>query len=64
MSQVKDSDKKDDTYINQITSQIFKVEKFTTNNYLFVIAVINFIFDINVSSTMLNREMIIKHINK
>ncbi|CAB4385782.1 unnamed protein product [Rhizophagus irregularis] len=55
-SQVKDSDKDDDTYINQITSQVFKEEKFTTNNCLFVIAVVDLIFDLNVQKKQEEQE--------
>ena len=63
-SQVKDSDKEDDTYINRITSQVFKEDKFTTNNCLFVVAVVNLIFDVNVLITTLTGEAITKRMDK
>lgn len=63
-SQVKDSDKEDDTYINRITSQVFKEDKFTTNNCLFVVAVVNLIFDVNVLTTTLTGEAITKRMDK
>ncbi|PKY33750.1 hypothetical protein RhiirB3_452911, partial [Rhizophagus irregularis] len=63
-SQVKDSDKDDDTYINRITSQVFKEEKFTTNNCLFVIAVVDLIFDVDVQTTTLSGETITKRMEK
>ncbi|PKC51515.1 hypothetical protein RhiirA1_405487, partial [Rhizophagus irregularis] len=63
-SQVKDSDKDDDTYINRITSQVFKEEKFTTNNCLFVIAVVDLIFDVDVQTTTLSGETITKCMKK
>jgi hypothetical protein len=63
-SQVKDSDKEDDTYINRITSQVFKEEKFTTNNCLFVVAVVDLIFDVNVPTTTLTGETITKRMSK
>lgn len=63
-SQVKDSDKDDDTYINRITSQVFKEDKFTTNNCLFVIAIVDLIFDVNVQATTLSGETITKRMEK
>jgi hypothetical protein len=63
-SQVKDSIKEDDTYIDRITSEVFKVEKFTTNNCLFVVAIVDLIFDSNVSSTTLTGEMIVRRMNE
>ncbi|CAB4483681.1 unnamed protein product [Rhizophagus irregularis] len=63
-SQVKDSDKDDDTYINRITSQVFKEKKFTTNNCLFVIAVVDLIFDVDVQTTTLSGETITKRMEK
>jgi hypothetical protein len=59
-----DSDKDDDTYINRITSQIFKEDNFTSNNCLFVVAVVDLIFDVSVSSTTLSGETITKRMNR
>lgn len=63
-NQVKDSNKEDDTYISRITSEVLKPEKFTTNNCLFVLAVVDIIFDATVPTTTLTGEMIIKRMNK
>jgi hypothetical protein len=63
-SQVNDSDIEDDTYMNRITSQVFKDDKFTTNNCLFVVAVVDLIFDVNVPTTTLTGETITKRMNK
>jgi len=63
-SQVKDSNKEDDTYINRITSQVFKKSQFNSNNCLFVVAVVNLIFDTNMQITTLTEETIIKRMNQ
>ena len=63
-SQVNESKKDDDTYINRITNQVFKVNNLTTNNCLFVLAVVDIIFDVNVLSTTLTGEMITNRMNK
>lgn len=57
-SQVNESKKDNDTYINRITNQVFKVNNLTTNNCLFVLAVVDIIFDVNVLSTTLTGETI------
>ncbi|PKK60148.1 hypothetical protein RhiirC2_793755 [Rhizophagus irregularis] len=44
--------------------QVFKEEKFTTNNCLFVIAVVDLIFDVNVQVITLSGETITKRIEK
>ena len=54
----------EDTYINRITSQVFKEEKFTSNNCLFVLAVVDLIFDVNVQTTTLTGETITKRMGK
>ena len=58
-SQVNESKKDDDTYINRITNQVFKVNNLTTNNCLFVLAVVDIIL-----SMMLTRETITNRMNK
>ena len=63
-SKVNESEKDDDTYITRITNQVFKVNKLTTDNCLFVLAVVDLIFDINVPSTMLTGETITKRMKK
>ena len=63
-SQVTESEKDDDTYINHITSQVFKIDKFTANNCLFVLAVVDLIFDVNVPSTTLTGETITDRMKK
>jgi hypothetical protein len=63
-SQVKDSIKENDTYINRITSQVFKADKFTTDNCLFVIAVVDLVFDVNVPTTTLTGEAITNRMKK
>ena len=63
-SKVNESEKDDDTYITRITNQVFKVNKLTTDNCLFVLAVVDLIFDINVPSTTLTGETITKRMKK
>ena len=63
-SKVNESEKGDDTYITRITNQVFKVNKLTTDNCLFVLAVVDLIFDINVPSTTLTGETITKRMKK
>ena len=54
----------EDTYINRIASQVFKEKKFTSNNCLFVVAVVDLIFDVNVETTTLTGEAITKRMGK
>ena len=63
-SKVNESEKDDDTYITRITNQVFKVNKLTTDNCLFVLAVVDLIFDINVPSTTFTGETITKQMKK
>ena len=63
-SQVNESKKDNNTYINRITNQVFKVNNLTTNNCLFVLAVVDIIFDVNVLSMTLTGETITNRMNK
>src|SRR5207244_4055609 len=47
-SQVEGNDDHEDTYINQIINEVFKVKKCTANNCVFVIVVVDLIFDVNI----------------
>ena len=45
-------------------NEVFKVEKRTVNNCIFVITVVDLIFDVNVHSIILTGEMIVKRMNE
>ena len=63
-SQVEGSDDQDDTYISRIMNEVFKVEKHTANNCVFVIAVVDLIFDVNIQTTTLTGGMIVQRMNE
>ena len=63
-NQVEGSDDQDDTYISRIINEVFKVEKRTANNYVFVIAFVDLIFDVNIQTTTLTGGMIVQRINE
>src|ERR1044071_5135317 len=58
------SDDQDDTYISRIMNEVFKVEKRTANNCVFVIAVVDLIFDVNIQTTTLTGGMIVQRMNE
>ena len=58
-NQVEGSDDQDDTYISRIMNEVFKVEKRTANNCVFVIAVVDLIFDVNIQTTTLTGGIIV-----
>ena len=45
-------------------NEVFKVEKRTANNCVFVIAVIDLIFDVNIQMTILTGGMIVQQMNE
>ena len=47
-----------DTYINRITKEILKDNEFTTNNCLFIVAIVDLMFDTSIQSTTLSGELI------
>ena len=50
--------------MNRIMSEVFKRERYITNNCAFVIAIINLIFDMKVQKTSLSGEIIVDRMNK
>ena len=63
-NQVEGSDDQDDTYISRIMNEVFKVEKRTANNCVFVIVVVDLIFDVNIQTTTLTGGMIVQRMNE
>jgi hypothetical protein len=49
-----------DTYINRITKEVLKSNERTSNNCLFIIAIVDLMFDPNIQTTVLSGESIIK----
>lgn len=47
-----------DTYINRITKEVLKDGERTANNCLFVVAIVDLMFDSNLQSTTLSGELI------
>ena len=45
-------------------NEVFKVEKRTANNCVFVIAVVDLIFDVNIQMTTLTGGMIVQRMNE
>ncbi|RGB25022.1 hypothetical protein C1646_803251 [Rhizophagus diaphanus] len=60
----KDGDNPNDTYINCITNEVLKEDERTFDNYLFVIAIIDLMFDLNVQTTTLSSDEITRHMAK
>ena len=56
----KDGDDPHDTYINRITKEVLKANERNTNNCLFIIAIVDLMFDQNIQTTVLSGELIIK----
>ncbi|GBC12294.1 uncharacterized protein OCT59_025994 [Rhizophagus irregularis] len=49
-----------DTYISRITKEVLKSNERTSNNCLFIIAIVDLMFDPNIQTTVLSGESIIK----
>ena len=60
----KDGDNPNDTYINRITNEVLKEDERTFDNCLFVIAIVDLMFDLNVQTTTLSSEEITKRMAK
>jgi hypothetical protein len=55
-----DSHDSDDTYVNRIINEVLKIDERTVDNCAFVIAIIDLMFDLNISTTTLPGELIIR----
>ena len=53
-----------DTYISRITKEVLKSNERTSNNCLFIIAIVDLMFDPSVQTTVLSGESIIKRMDK
>ncbi len=56
----KDGNDPYDTYINRITNEVLKSNERTANNCLFIVAIVDLMFDKNIQTTVLSGETIIK----
>ena len=59
-NKVKDGDNTNDTYINRITQEVLKTNECTTNNCLFVVSIVELMFDPEIQTTVLSGELISK----
>src|SRR5688572_9552368 len=57
----KNGENLDDTYINRIIKEVLKSTERTTNDCLFIIAIVDLMFDPTVQTTILSSELITKH---
>jgi hypothetical protein len=57
----KDGSNTSDTYIRRITKEVLKSNERTSNNCLFIVAIVDLMFDLNVQSTILSSEKIAEH---
>lgn len=54
----KDCNDPNDTYISRITKEVLKANENTTNNCLFIVAIVDLMFDPNIQTTTLSSELI------
>ena len=59
-NKVKDGDNTNDTYINRIMQEVLKTNERTTNNCLFVVSIVELMFDPEIQTTVLSGELISK----
>src|SRR3989337_4438284 len=60
----KNGENHDNTYINRITKEVLKSNERTTNNCLFIVAIVDLMFDPTVQTTILSGELISKRMNE
>ncbi|CAI2186520.1 17079_t:CDS:1 [Funneliformis geosporum] len=59
-NKVKNVDNPSDTYISHIIQEVLKTNERITNNCLFVISIVELMFDPEIQTTVLSGELIIK----